>query len=132
MLSAVCLCVCQQDYGKKKKKKKRSELIFLSPNLVEEFFLDSPELTSVLLWMFSFDSTCLGQLCVEVLKTCRATKKKKYILLESIILNAMCDCFCFFLVMPVSPGPEALVGVFVHLDSGSLGYWRTAGRRAET
>lgn len=39
--------------------------------------VDSPALTVVLLWMFSFDSTFLSQLCVDILKTCRAGYRGK-------------------------------------------------------
>lgn len=38
--------------------------------------MNSPGLIIVLLWMFSFDSTFLSQLCVDILKSCRADEEK--------------------------------------------------------
>lgn len=47
-------------------------------------YLYSPELICILLWMFSFDSTFLSQLCVDILKSCRADKREK----GTIFLNS--------------------------------------------
>ncbi len=58
--------------------------IFLLP-FWSSVCLDSPELTnvSVLLWIFSFDSTFLSQFCVDMLKSCRADDREEDFLFNS-------------------------------------------------
>ena len=59
-------------------------------------FLNLPELTSVLLWRFSFDSTFLSQLCVDVLKTCRADNKKG----KKVCFSEMPCVICVLILSP--------------------------------
>lgn len=49
--------------------------------------VDSPELTNVLLWMFSFDSTFLSQLCVDILKSCKTDETENVLFSFNISLN---------------------------------------------
>lgn len=76
-----------------------NELLFFTACKILNIFwvrvcLGSPELTNVLQWMFSFDSTFLSQLCVDILKSCRADNKKKiffklnFRLMQIWIINA--------------------------------------------
>lgn len=56
---------------------KRFEYFFQFVTLQIFVCLDSPELISILVWIFSLDSTFLSQLCVDIPKSCRADNREK-------------------------------------------------------
>lgn len=60
-----------------------NSLNFFSQSLTLHIFVSpvSPELTSILVWIFSLDCTCLSKLCVDILKSCRADNREKILYL---------------------------------------------------